>query len=68
MEDFAATEHGLSNIPSVTFMEGGGHKKEVFGGKYGEIMMEFFISVPGHPIWQILIDKMLDAMEEYGIH
>ena len=58
-------EHGLANIPAVTFMKGGGWKKDVFGGKYGEIMMGFFMSVPGHPIWQILIDTMLDAMEDH---
>ena len=60
-----APEHGLANIPAVTFMKGGGWKKDVFGGKYGEIMMGFFMSVPGHPTWQILIDTMLDAMEDH---
>ena len=63
-----APEHGLANIPAVTFMKGGGWKKDVFGGKYGEIVMGFFMSVPGHPTWQILIDTMLDAMEEYEKH
>ena len=53
------------NIPPVTFMEGGGHKMDISGGKCGEIIAGFFMSIPGHPIWQVIIDKVLDAMEEY---
>ena len=55
--------HGFAGFCTC---QSGGHKNEIFSGKYhGEIMGGFRMSSPGHAVWQAVLDHTVEYFESY---